>query len=126
MCSVLIDILHSLHNPCGFSRLVHSLSSNLDPEVTLYLTLHHAEEEVTSESIMKRMQKKLRLNQLKSFKHAGVSLMKKLIKGKGEEACLEKLSASEFLPLVQQSLRYLHELVSGCLKDDQVSLDVSL
>ena len=81
---------------------------------------------MTSESIMKRMQKKLRLNQLKSFKHAGVSLMKKLIKGKGEEACLEKLSVSEFLPLVQQSLRYLHELVSGCLKDDQVSLDVCL
>ena len=46
--------------------------------------------------------------------------MKQLMKGEGGEAALEKLPASGLLPLVQQSLRYLHELVSGGVKNDRV------
>ncbi|KAL8586640.1 hypothetical protein ACOMHN_040148 [Nucella lapillus] len=114
VCSVLIDLLHTLHKPWGFSRLVHSLSSKLDPEVTLYLTLHSTEEKMTSASMSKRTCKKLRMKQLKTFKHAGVALMKKLVKEEGEiNEAVEDLPAGSCLPLAQLCLRYLDDLVFG-------------
>ncbi|XP_076444589.1 nucleolar pre-ribosomal-associated protein 1-like [Babylonia areolata] len=118
VCSVLIDILHTLHKPGGFSRLVHSLSSNLDPEVTLYLTLHSTEEKLTTESLSKRLSKRLRLKQLKTFGHHGVSVMKKFLKddGEGVERTMEILCPDARLSLVHQCLRYLDELVSGSVR----------
>ncbi|KAK7108871.1 nucleolar pre-ribosomal-associated protein 1-like [Littorina saxatilis] len=116
ICNVLIDILHSLHNPAPFSRLVHSLAGDLDPEVTQYLTFHTADEEATSESITKRMCKKVRLKQLKSSAYAGVTLMKKAMKVEGEvKQVVGEVPAGDCLSLVEQSLRYLDDMVAGCM-----------
>ncbi|KAK7487718.1 hypothetical protein BaRGS_00020985, partial [Batillaria attramentaria] len=115
---VLADLLHTLQNPCGFSKLVHSLSEHLDPQITSYVTLHTSDEPATLDSISQRMNSKPRLKQLTGSKvaHPGLAVMKALTKGGKDVSAMvdavAELSPSGCLCLVQQSLRYLDEMVA--------------
>lgn len=62
------------------------------------------------------MCKKVRLKQLKSSAYAGVTLMKKAMKGEGEvKQVVGEVPAGDCLSLVEQSLRYLDDMVAGCM-----------
>jgi hypothetical protein len=118
LINVLIDILHSLPDPTSFSRLVHSGCDALDPKVTRYLTFHTSGEECTPQSIRKLSKTQLRVKNIPpSAKHPGLMLVKGVMKQKWEATeAVKKLSSEECLPLVEQMLRYLDELVHATEK----------
>lgn len=126
ICRVLVDILHSLHDSRAFIRVVHALSQQLDLHVIGYVELHASEESFSWNSVEQSLNNESYFSHLKGSNtvHPGLLIMRRVMKENEEEIperaaeVVAEVSTHHLLPLLQQSLCYIHKIV--CLSSKSV------